>query len=67
MKGLIVHPVVSEHLCGIFGSSHRVPKVPNGIPLQERVGRGSILSISIIPPLSPFNEGLGLKILILDS
>ena len=50
-----------------FESSHRVLKVPNGVPLSEGGGRGSIPSISIIPPLSPFNEGLGLKILILDS
>jgi hypothetical protein len=30
MKGLIVHPIVWDHLCGIW----KVPLVPNGYPLQ---------------------------------
>ena len=81
MKGLIVHPVVREYLCGIL----KVPKVPNGVPLhwssqrtwswcpsalvstfgKEELG---VLFPSLASSLPYFlTEGLSLKFFILDS
>ena len=34
IKGLIVHPVVWEYLCGILEVLRRFPKFPNGVPLE---------------------------------
>ena len=53
MKGLIVHPVVWEHLCGIL-EVLEIPKFPMEFP-------GGIISYA-----NPFYEGLSLKIFIQD-